>query len=100
MVLVDGRITEVGTHEELLRRERHYWSLYMAGGARARGLPGGDVIVEVAGLYSHFVSTLARGLPGDDGHPDDAGAGACPNRPARSRRAGPQSTPRRAAEGA
>jgi post-segregation antitoxin (ccd killing protein) len=29
-VLVDGRITETGTHEELLQRQRHYWSLYMS----------------------------------------------------------------------
>jgi ATP-binding cassette subfamily B protein len=28
VVLVDGRITEAGTHEQLLRRERDYWSLY------------------------------------------------------------------------
>jgi ATP-binding cassette subfamily B protein len=30
VVLVDGRITETGTHEELLQRQRHYWSLYMS----------------------------------------------------------------------
>jgi ATP-binding cassette subfamily B protein len=30
VVLVDGRITEAGTHEELLQRQRSYWSLYMA----------------------------------------------------------------------
>jgi ABC-type multidrug transport system fused ATPase/permease subunit len=29
IVLVDGRITEAGTHEELLTKERDYWSLYM-----------------------------------------------------------------------
>ena len=29
VVLVDGRIAESGTHEELLQRQRHYWSLYM-----------------------------------------------------------------------
>ena len=33
IVLVDGRIAEVGTHEELLQRQRHYWELYMACGA-------------------------------------------------------------------
>jgi hypothetical protein len=32
VVLVDGRVAEVGTHEELLQRQRHYWSLYMACG--------------------------------------------------------------------
>lgn len=36
VVLVDGRITETGTHEELLQRQRHYWSLYMTGGPTAR----------------------------------------------------------------
>ena len=28
VVLVDGRIAEIGTHEELIRRGRHYWSLW------------------------------------------------------------------------
>jgi ATP-binding cassette, subfamily B, bacterial len=31
VVLVDGRIAEIGTHEELIRRERHYWSLWTNG---------------------------------------------------------------------
>jgi ABC-type multidrug transport system ATPase subunit len=31
VVLVDGRIAEIGTHEELLQRQRHYWSLWSAG---------------------------------------------------------------------
>jgi ATP-binding cassette, subfamily B, bacterial len=35
VVLVDGRIAEVGTHDELLQRHRHYWSLYMACGPAA-----------------------------------------------------------------
>jgi ATP-binding cassette subfamily B protein len=35
VVLVDGRIAEAGTHEELLERQRHYWSLYIAGGPAA-----------------------------------------------------------------
>jgi len=30
VVLVDGRITETGTHEELVQRQHAYWSLYMA----------------------------------------------------------------------
>ena len=38
VVLVDGRITEVGTHEELLQRQRHYWSLYRSGSSIAPGL--------------------------------------------------------------
>ena len=31
VVLVDGRIAEVGTHEELVQRQRHYWSLWTSG---------------------------------------------------------------------
>jgi ATP-binding cassette, subfamily B, bacterial len=31
VVLVDGRVAEIGTHEELLQRQRHYWSLWTAG---------------------------------------------------------------------
>jgi ATP-binding cassette subfamily B protein len=31
VVLVDGRIAEIGTHDELLQRQRHYWSLWSAG---------------------------------------------------------------------
>jgi ABC-type multidrug transport system fused ATPase/permease subunit len=31
VVLVDGRIAEIGTHEELIHRERHYWSLWTYG---------------------------------------------------------------------
>ena len=38
VVLVDGRITEAGTHEELLERQRDYWSMYMSGRSIARGL--------------------------------------------------------------
>jgi ATP-binding cassette subfamily B protein len=40
VVLVDGRITEAGTHEELLRRQQDYWSLYMSGNSIAPGLLG------------------------------------------------------------
>jgi len=31
VVLVDGRIGEIGTHEELVQRQRHYWSLWRYG---------------------------------------------------------------------
>jgi ATP-binding cassette subfamily B protein len=31
VVLVDGRIAEIGTHEELIQRQRHYWSLWTYG---------------------------------------------------------------------
>jgi ATP-binding cassette, subfamily B, bacterial len=41
VVLVDGRISEVGTHEELLERQQDYWSLYMSGSSIARGMLGG-----------------------------------------------------------
>ncbi|MEN3313381.1 MAG: ATP-binding cassette, subfamily bacterial [Actinomycetota bacterium] len=34
VVLVDGRIAEIGTHEELMQRERHYWSLWTYGRQR------------------------------------------------------------------
>ena len=39
IVLVDGRITETGMHEELLQRQRNYWSLYMSASSTARRLP-------------------------------------------------------------
>jgi ATP-binding cassette, subfamily B, bacterial len=41
VVLVDGRIAEVGTHDELLQRHSHYWSLYMACGPDTRRPVGG-----------------------------------------------------------
>lgn len=31
VVLVDGRIAEIGTHEELIQRQHHYWSLWSYG---------------------------------------------------------------------
>jgi ABC-type multidrug transport system ATPase subunit len=31
VVLVDGRIAEIGTHEELIQRQRQYWSLWTYG---------------------------------------------------------------------
>lgn len=35
VVLVDGKITESGTHEELLQRRQDYWSLYMQNARKA-----------------------------------------------------------------
>ena len=40
VVLVDGCISETGTHKQLLRRQRDYWSLYMSGRSIGRGLLG------------------------------------------------------------
>ena len=40
MVLVDGRITEAGTHEQLLQRQRDYWSLYLAASSTGHGFLG------------------------------------------------------------
>jgi hypothetical protein len=34
----------VGTHEELLQRQRHYWSLYMTGGPRAGDPPARETM--------------------------------------------------------
>jgi ABC-type transport system involved in cytochrome bd biosynthesis fused ATPase/permease subunit len=42
VVLVDGHIAEAGTHEELLQRQRHYWSLYVTGAPTARKSFGRD----------------------------------------------------------
>ncbi|MBV9131220.1 MAG: ATP-binding cassette domain-containing protein, partial [Chloroflexi bacterium] len=41
VVLADGRITEAGTHDELLQRQRDYWSLYMAASPKVRNGHGG-----------------------------------------------------------
>ena len=49
---------EAGTHEQLLRRQRDYWSLYMSG------------------------SSIARGLLGRRGQPDRAGAETTKQEPA------------------
>jgi ATP-binding cassette subfamily B protein len=35
VVLVDGRIAEIGTHDELIQRQRHYWSLWTCGREQA-----------------------------------------------------------------
>jgi ABC-type multidrug transport system fused ATPase/permease subunit len=33
VVLLDGRIVEMGTHEELERNAHEFWSLYLAQGS-------------------------------------------------------------------
>ncbi len=33
VVLVDGRIAEIGTHEELASQTREFWSLFLAQGS-------------------------------------------------------------------
>jgi ATP-binding cassette subfamily B protein len=38
VVLADGRVTETGTHKELLQRQRDYWSLYTSGSPVARNV--------------------------------------------------------------
>jgi ATP-binding cassette, subfamily B, bacterial len=42
MVLVDGRITEAGTHDQLLQRQRDYWSLYMSAMPRTHAVASGS----------------------------------------------------------
>jgi len=34
IVLVDGRIAEIGTHEELASHTREFWSLFLAQGSQ------------------------------------------------------------------
>src|SRR3954465_3302700 len=62
VVLVDGRISEAGTHEALLLRQRDYWALYMSG------------------------SSIAPGLLGRRGQPDGARPGTTNHGPAREDR--------------
>ena len=35
VVLVDGHIAEIGSHEELEQNAREYWSLFLAQGSHA-----------------------------------------------------------------
>jgi len=53
VVLVDGGITEAGTHEQLLQRQRDYWSLYLAGSSMARRVLGSSD-------YQNGAHTLTR----------------------------------------
>src|SRR4051794_29624952 len=70
VVLVDGRISEAGTHEELLQRQRDYWSLYMSGSPKAGGLSGRHANPDGARYMSG--SSNAGGLPGRHAQPDGA----------------------------
>ena len=66
VVLVDGRITEVGTHEQLLERQRDYWSLYVAGSSIAHGLLGSTRGPDGAGTMAARNGPTPR-RPGEDG---------------------------------
>ena len=54
VVLVDGVISESGTHEELLRKQRDYWSLYMSE-ASNKAVP---VLVGHSGHEDHAIHTM------------------------------------------
>jgi ATP-binding cassette, subfamily B, bacterial len=75
VVLVDGRIAEVGTHHELLQRQRHYWSLWSAGRdqmTRTRAVHNGRLR---ANAYSPLeTSGSSRPLSWTAGGPGAAGA--------------------------
>jgi ABC-type multidrug transport system fused ATPase/permease subunit len=63
VVLVDGRIAEIGTHEELLQRQRHYWSLWTAGRdqvTRTRAVHNGRMR---AAAYSPLVNSGSNPSP-------------------------------------
>lgn len=75
IVLVDGRIAEVGSHDELLQRQSHYWSLYMAcgpnaGNARGQG-HGAFAPTGGAPERENSMSTpLSKLLPTDPAEPE------------------------------
>lgn len=56
VVLVDGQISESGTHEELLRKQRDYWSLYMTE-SRSSAVP------ELASQFGHAIHARSRPIP-------------------------------------
>jgi ABC-type multidrug transport system fused ATPase/permease subunit len=73
VVLVDGRVSESGTHEELLRRQRDYWSLYTSGSSVSRGGTGRHSRPDGARPPSQ--SQLDGGRPGRHSQPDGARPG-------------------------
>jgi len=80
VVLVDGRIAEIGTHDELVQTQRHYWSLWTSGHdqvTRTRAVHNGRLR---AAAYSPLVDSQRK--------PTWTGGGPAP--PAREDRAGTQ----------
>jgi ATP-binding cassette, subfamily B, bacterial len=70
VVLVDGRITEAGTHEELLVKEQDYWSLYMTA-ARPDFVKAPDSRTHQffqAGCDQGLQTTQGRGEPATANH--------------------------------
>jgi ABC-type multidrug transport system ATPase subunit len=64
VVLVDGRITEVGTHDELLQRERDYWALYMSSNPTGRSSPEPKATAgKVAAVARQMQSAIADAQP-------------------------------------
>src|SRR5215212_2467226 len=59
VVLVDGHISEAGTHKQLLRRHRDYWSLYMSESSVSRA-PRGRGKPNRAGMETAQKGPIAR----------------------------------------
>jgi len=73
VVLVDGRIAEIGTHEELLQRQRHYWSLWTYGRdrvLRTHARRDGRLRSPAETPPAKFSGDLAS-LHDNGGHPDN-----------------------------
>jgi ABC-type multidrug transport system ATPase subunit len=71
VVLVDGRIAEIGTHEQLMEQERHYWSLWTYG--RRQGAQNGAAHNGRVRSTAH--TTLNARRPADERSGPDAAAG-------------------------
>jgi len=67
VVLVDGRIAEAGTHEELLQRQRHYWSLYTAGGPPPTASRGWEAVGTAPAVRPAAAASSPNGSR--NGHP-------------------------------
>jgi ATP-binding cassette, subfamily B, bacterial len=79
VVLVDGHISEAGTHEELLRRQRDYWSLYTSGSSISRGRSGRHSRSD--GARSAWQSQPDGARPGRHRQPDGARPGTTKHGP-------------------